>query len=209
MELMSKPVWNTVLNPGEQVEPWPEFQELEDQVPTDPDKPPLVTCVEKEECSPLSKLTEDGTEKLMWLKEDTPLLLPLLHQPLTPLFLPEVTEPNKFLKSPSLSKTELNLMKKLKMPFNSSKDSELMKMSKKSLTPKSSEPEKEKWEIEDTKSEKDPLLFMPMKMLNSSKPLEIFQELKSPMFKDFLLDNSPPVVKSEDSSSGPNLLSLP
>ncbi len=82
-------------------------------------------------------------------------------------------------------------------------------MSKKSLTPKSSEPEKEKWEIEDTKSEKDPLLFMLMKMLNSSKPSEIFQESKSPMFKDFLLDNSPLVVKSEDSSSGPNLLSLP
>jgi len=205
---MLMPVWNTQLNPGEPEELLLVFPESLDQEPIEPDKLPSVICVEKEECSLLLKPTEDGTEKLMWLKEDTPLLPLLLPQLLTPLFLPEDTELNKFLKSPSLSKTELNHMKKLKMPFNSSKDSELTKMSKKSLIPNLSEPEKEKWEIEDTKSEKDPSLFTLTKMSNSSKLSEIFQELKFPMFPDSLLNNSPQEVKSEDSSSGPNQLSL-
>jgi len=205
---MLMPVWNTQLNPGEPVELLLVFPEFLDQEPTEPDKLPSVICVEKEECSLLLKPTEDGIEKLMWLKEDTPLLPLLLPQLSTPLFLLEDTEPNKFLKSPSLSKTELNHMKKLKMPSNSSKDSEPTKMSKKSLIPKLLEPEKEKWEIEDTKSEKDPSLFMPTKMSNSFKLSEIFQELKFLMFPDSPLNNSPPEVKSEDSLFGPNLLSL-
>lgn len=209
MELMLMPVWNTQLNPGEPEELLLVFPEFLDQEPTELDKLPSETCVEKEECSLLSKPTEDGTEKLTWLKEDTPLLPLLLLQLLTPLFLPEDTELNKSLKSLSLSKTELNHTKKPKMPFNSSKDSEPTKMSKKSLTPNLLEPEKEKWETEDTESEKDPSLFMPMKTPNSSKLSETFPELKSLMFPDSLLNNSLPEVKSEDSLSGLNLPSLP
>jgi len=206
--IIFRPVWNTLPNHGVPEELLLVFPEFLDQELTELDKLPSVTCVEKEECLLPSKLIEDGTEKLMWLKEDTPLLLPLLPQPLTPLFLLEDTEPNKFPKSPSLSKIELNLMKKLKMLFNSFKDSELTKMSKKLLTPKPSEPVKEKWETEDIKLEKDPSLFMPTKTLNSFKLSETFPELKLPTSQDSPSDNLPLEVKSEDFVSGPNLLSL-
>jgi len=113
-----------------------EFPESPDQEPTEPDKPPSETCVEKEECLLPSKPTEDGTEKLMSPKEDTllpPLWLPLLS---TPSSLPEDTELNKSLKSLSLLKTELNHMKKPKTPFNSSRDSEPTKTFKKLLIQK-------------------------------------------------------------------------
>jgi len=50
-ELLIKPVWNTQPNHGELVEPLQEFQEFQDQVPTDQVKPLSVTCVEKVECS--------------------------------------------------------------------------------------------------------------------------------------------------------------
>lgn len=45
------PEKNTLPNLGEPVEPLPEFPEFLDPEPTDPDKPPSVTCVEKVECS--------------------------------------------------------------------------------------------------------------------------------------------------------------
>lgn len=50
-ELTSMLVWNTQLNLGEPEEPLQEFQEFQDQEPTDLDKPLSVTCVEKVECS--------------------------------------------------------------------------------------------------------------------------------------------------------------
>lgn len=93
-------VWNTQQNPGELVEPLLVFPEYLDQELTELDKPPSVTCAEREECSLPSKPTEDGTEKSILPKEDTPLLLPSLPLPLTPLFLLEDTKPNKSLKFP-------------------------------------------------------------------------------------------------------------
>lgn len=111
-----------------------EFPEFLDQEPTELDKLPLVTCVEKEECSPLLKPTEDGIEKSMSTKEDTLLLLLWLLLPLTPLLWLEDTELNKFPNYPLLLKIELNHMKKPKKLLLSYKDSELMLMSKKLLT---------------------------------------------------------------------------
>jgi len=121
----------------------PVFLEFQDLVPTGLVKLLLVTCAEKEECSLLLRPTEDGTEKSMFNKEDTLLPLLLLLLPLTPLFWLEDTELNKFPKFPWSSKIELNHMKRPKTLFNSSKDSEFTKMSKKLLTLKFSEPEKE------------------------------------------------------------------
>jgi len=65
-----------VPNLGEQVELLPEFQELEDQEPTDQDKVPSETCVEKEEWPTHLKPGEDGTEESILNKEDTPLNQP-------------------------------------------------------------------------------------------------------------------------------------
>ena len=63
MESSSKQACSTLLNPGEQVELLPEFQELEDLVPADQDREPSLISAEREECSHHSKPTEDGTEK--------------------------------------------------------------------------------------------------------------------------------------------------
>jgi hypothetical protein len=52
-----------VPNLGEPVEPLLEFQEFPDQVQAEMVKPLSVTCVEKVECSHLSKHGEDGIEK--------------------------------------------------------------------------------------------------------------------------------------------------
>lgn len=66
---------NTQLNLGVLVELLLVFLEFPDLVLTELDKPLSVTCVEKVECLPLYKPTEDGIEKLMSTKEDTLLLL--------------------------------------------------------------------------------------------------------------------------------------
>ena len=63
---------NTQPNPGVQVELLLEFQELEDLVPQEVDREPLVTCVEREECLPHSKPIEDGTERPISTKRDMP-----------------------------------------------------------------------------------------------------------------------------------------
>jgi len=83
---------NTQLNPGEPEEPWPEFLEYPEVVPTELDKPHSETCVARVECSHPSKPGEDGTEKSMSNKEDTPLQVPWPppHSPL--LSSPEDTE---------------------------------------------------------------------------------------------------------------------
>jgi len=46
--------------------------------PTEPVKELLETCVEEVECSPLPRSGEDGTERAILTKEDSPSLLPWL-----------------------------------------------------------------------------------------------------------------------------------
>jgi len=83
---------STLLSLGVLVEPLPEFQEFQDLVPTDQDKPLLVICVEVVECLPHYTHGEDGTEESILSKRDTPLPLLLLPQVLFPWFWPEVTD---------------------------------------------------------------------------------------------------------------------
>lgn len=80
-------------------------------------------------------------------------------------------------------------MKKPKMPSLSYKDSVHMKMSKKLLIPDHPELEEENSETTDLETELDLWLSIPMKMLNLYKPSEMFQELKSLMLTDLILDN--------------------
>ena len=63
MELNIELVWNIQLKVGEQVVLLHVSQEFLDQEHIELGKQPLVTCVEKEECLPLSRLGADGTEK--------------------------------------------------------------------------------------------------------------------------------------------------
>jgi len=63
MQSTTKPVWSTQLNPGELVEPYPEFQESEDQEQADQDKVHSETCVERVECSLQLESGENGTLK--------------------------------------------------------------------------------------------------------------------------------------------------
>lgn len=92
-------VWNTQPNLGELVEPLLVFPEFLDLVPTELVKPLSVTCVEKVECSLPLKPTEDGTEKLILIKEDMLLLQLLLQLLLLPSFKLEDTKLIKFLNS--------------------------------------------------------------------------------------------------------------
>lgn len=77
MEFNTMQACTTLPNPGELVEQWPEFQESEEAEPAEVVRELSETCVEREECSPLSRHGEDGTGKSTSNKEDTP-LLPLL-----------------------------------------------------------------------------------------------------------------------------------
>lgn len=74
MESITKLDINTQPNPGEQVELWLESQESVVLVLAEADKVLSVTCVERVECSPQLKPTEDGTENSILIKRDMPLL---------------------------------------------------------------------------------------------------------------------------------------
>jgi len=93
-------------------------------------------------------------------------------------------------------------MKKPKKPFNSLKDSVLMKMFKKLLMEKPTELEMERPEEKDINLRRDLSLSMLMKTLNSSRPSETSLELKPLTFTDLTLNNSPPEDKWVDSLSG-------
>lgn len=82
MPSIHKPVCNTVLNPGVQVEPLLVFQEFQDQEHIDLVKPLSVINAEREEWVAQSKYGEDGTEEQTSNKRDTPLLQQLLPQEL-------------------------------------------------------------------------------------------------------------------------------
>jgi hypothetical protein len=62
-------------------------------------------------------------------------------------------------------------------------------MSKKLLIPEHLELEEENSETTDLETELDLWLSILMKMLNLSKPSEMFLESKSPMLTDLTLDN--------------------
>lgn len=77
MELTERPDTDTPPNLGEPEEPSPEFQESQEVEPVDQDKPLSEIWLEKVECSPQSRPIEDGTEKSILNKRDTPPLQPL------------------------------------------------------------------------------------------------------------------------------------
>jgi len=114
---------------GVLVEPWPEFQEFQDLVLTDQDRPLSVICVEVVECLPPYTHGEDGTEESISSKRDTPSLLLSLPQVSYHSFWPEVTESAIYLNCHWLLITPSDKFKRPEMLLQFSRDSDYSKMS--------------------------------------------------------------------------------
>lgn len=82
MESITEPDSNTLQFLGELEEQSLEFPESKALEHTGLDKEPMETCVEKDIWPSLFKFGEDGIEKSMSMKRDTPFLLLSLQPPL-------------------------------------------------------------------------------------------------------------------------------